>query len=186
MSQKVASNPVRVYVCNKCNRAFSNRMDINKHKLTHRKIRPYKCEICGNNYSEETRLNVHRSQVHGVEKRSHVICNGVPHVLPPGLPHDVTPGIPGSVSASVPSHHASRVGQLHCSSYTNKTNSVSDTEYSCGYCGKVFSNKINLKHHEMTHMGTKPHQCPACYKTFSYKDNLIMHLKVHKDMDLKL
>lgn len=39
--------------------------------------------------------------------------------------------------------------------------------YSCGECGKAFTEKSQLKVHLLTHSGEKPHRCPFCGKGYT-------------------
>ncbi|GBN47664.1 Myoneurin [Araneus ventricosus] len=46
-------------------------------------------------------------------------------------------------------------------------------------CGKVCSNKYNLKVHHRMHRGEKPFVCPTCDRGFTYQNNLKTHLRTH-------
>lgn len=51
--------------------------------------------------------------------------------------------------------------------------------YSCGICGKSFSDSSAKRRHCILHTGKKPFSCPECSLQFARLDNLKSHLKIH-------
>ncbi|KAK2164442.1 hypothetical protein LSH36_63g04057 [Paralvinella palmiformis] len=51
--------------------------------------------------------------------------------------------------------------------------------FTCTICGKVCSNKSNLRRHERAHYGIYPYRCSLCDKGFFSQDNLKAHLYIH-------
>ncbi|ELW70559.1 hypothetical protein TREES_T100003817 [Tupaia chinensis] len=51
--------------------------------------------------------------------------------------------------------------------------------YSCGICGKSFSDSSAKRRHCILHTGKKPFFCPECNLQFARLDNLKAHLKIH-------
>ncbi|NXT30487.1 ZSC20 protein, partial [Syrrhaptes paradoxus] len=52
--------------------------------------------------------------------------------------------------------------------------------YSCGTCGKSFTQSKNLIKHQRTHSGARPHRCGQCGRGFAQSTNLLKHeLVVH-------
>lgn len=51
--------------------------------------------------------------------------------------------------------------------------------YSCGICGKSFSDSSAKRRHCILHTGKKPFSCPECNLQFARLDNLKAHLKIH-------
>lgn len=51
--------------------------------------------------------------------------------------------------------------------------------YSCGICGKSFSDSSAKRRHCILHTGKKPFSCPECSLQFARLDNLKAHLKTH-------
>ena len=52
--------------------------------------------------------------------------------------------------------------------------------YMCRFCYKAFSNKQNVRRHELIHTGEKPFSC-ECGRAFTQKAHLMRHyVTVHK------
>lgn len=49
----------------------------------------------------------------------------------------------------------------------------------CTICDKEFYCRSQLKQHEITHTGYKPHKCSVCSKSFNRVSNLNAHTKTH-------
>ncbi|XP_061916154.1 gastrula zinc finger protein XlCGF57.1-like [Entelurus aequoreus] len=51
--------------------------------------------------------------------------------------------------------------------------------FSCSMCGKIFSDKSNMKRHLSTHIGEKPFCCSVCGKIFLKKSAMVYHMRTH-------
>ena len=47
----------------------------------------------------------------------------------------------------------------------------------CQYCGKAFRASSNLRDHENTHTGARPHMCKNCGKCFASSGSHSNHMK---------
>ena len=57
----------------------------------------------------------------------------------------------------------------------------------CNECGKIFSNRNNLRSHvKVVHLKIKNHVCQICNKAFFKPNNLRAHLKTHKPVKLNI
>ena len=51
--------------------------------------------------------------------------------------------------------------------------------YTCGICGKGFTQPTHLNVHKRTHDGSKPYMCSVCGKTFAIASSMRKHLAIH-------
>ncbi|XP_044739141.1 zinc finger protein 845-like [Chrysoperla carnea] len=63
------------YSCEECDKTFTQQSDLNRHNRTHSEEKPFSCEICSRAFTQETSLTKHK-RTHEEEKRfSCEICN---------------------------------------------------------------------------------------------------------------
>ena len=55
-------------------------------------------------------------------------------------------------------------------------------KHRCGKCGKLFSNNIILKQHEMVHSDVRKFKCHICDKSFKRSGDCNRHVKEHSDV----
>ncbi|KAK5072445.1 hypothetical protein LTS08_008069 [Lithohypha guttulata] len=55
------------------------------------------------------------------------------------------------------------------------------TKFECSKCDRVYTRNENLKAHELTHTGQKPHECSKCGTGFTRKDDRNRHEKIHEN-----
>ena len=54
-----------------------------------------------------------------------------------------------------------------------------DKPFTCSYCGKGFSQKLQMISHSRIHSGEKPYQCDICFKQFRHASYYSLHKKRH-------
>ena len=63
-----------------------------------------------------------------------------------------------------------------------RTDAVGPVEHRCESCtfgSNLFSTLGNLRRHQSTHTGARPHVCVQCNKDFARTDDLKSHMKTH-------
>ncbi|GFT98363.1 zinc finger protein 227 [Trichonephila clavipes] len=135
------------YACEVCNKEFSRIDYLKAHLLTHTKEKPYVCEVCNKGFSQACNLKEHLL-VHTKEKLYVCyVCNQV-----------------FSLKDNLKRHL-----RIH----------IKDKPYICDVCKKGFSQNANLKRHLLVHTKEKPHVCEVCNKGFSHIASLKAHLLTH-------
>ncbi|CCD67483.1 Zinc finger protein sdz-12 [Caenorhabditis elegans] len=71
-----------------------------------------------------------------------------------------------------------RTHMKHITCRPGRSNVVNH-KFRCENCEKQFTNKPNLKRHQITHSGSKSKKCSTCQRTFFREDQLQRHLHNH-------
>ena len=154
----------RPHVCDQCGKSFVRTGQLNYHiKTVHtnQKKEEYSCQYCGKIFNWKATLKQHIDAIHINEhNRKCEYCDYVTNT-----------------SAKLKAH----ISRMH--STTNET-------FKCGFvtpdgviCEKTFTNKHNLKSHEVKHRKLKPRhdvelpfKCELCPRSFPKKANLQRHV----------
>uniref|UniRef100_A0A6P7F4L7 Zinc finger protein 208-like n=1 Tax=Diabrotica virgifera virgifera TaxID=50390 RepID=A0A6P7F4L7_DIAVI len=144
------------FKCSICTKEFKYERIALEHENLHTGDKPFKCEQCDRSYPLSTTLRDHKKKKHSqtsTEEKMHscVVCS---------------------------KEYKSDSGLLRHYSSNHKELGY-DYSVACDICKKTFSTRNELKVHELTHTGLKPHECNICHKSFSKKDTLKAHQRVH-------
>lgn len=140
------------YNCNICSKKFSFLSALRRHEKTHERIEPVLCKECGGTFRDETLLKRHFKYAHNGETFNCTKCSA---------------------------YFSSEIA-LQTHSKIHKVNS--ERRYKCRFdgCEKTFNFPHHLKHHELTHTGSKQHFCSVCGKGFIQAHHLKTHMKGHE------
>ncbi|XP_065225375.1 zinc finger protein 300-like isoform X3 [Planococcus citri] len=161
--------------CQVCDKRFTNKSHLIRHRFTHSENRPYKCSICDvrfkHNYSKVVHERRHEEGA-GFEcaecgKKVSQKYSLIEHLR---LHSGVKPFSCQTCSKSF----ALKV-------YLTKHQRTHGEEkpYKCRFCDAGFKQSAHKSVHERVHVKGACFECTVCGKKFSYKANLVAHLRVH-------
>ncbi|XP_069499264.1 zinc finger protein interacting with ribonucleoprotein K-like [Ambystoma mexicanum] len=164
-----------LYACLMCDKNFTKKETLFRHRRIHMGVRPYQCTDCGKSFIRNDNLIVHM-RTHTGERPYH--CNTCPKSF----------SQKGILSRHVLTHIGER--PYHCKtcakSFSQKgilsrhaLTHIGERPYHCSTCARSFSQKGILSQHKLTHIGERPYKCTECEKSFTRKGNLLTHQKRH-------
>ncbi|KAK9736197.1 BED zinc finger [Popillia japonica] len=192
------------YACEICDRTFSTKAYLRKHKFTHLGNFPFRCDKCQKGYVNMTALKDHERVHHGGFRFKCATCNKSfrdrfyynQHIRthePNFTRKNYTCGICSKILTHKNSYkvhmkiHTGRDQHMCevCGKEVSTATSLADhmrvhtgeKPYTCEICGKGFSNKKLLKTHVVVHTKQKAHKCTICGKSFTQRSTLVVHTR---------
>ena len=194
----------RFFHCNKCDRQFTHKGNLNSHILMkHSNRKDFTCETCSKDFSTNYQLKRHVNNIHAVNNENIFQCSICDKVFSKKMllkKHETTfHRVPTKKcdfcgkcfkETSKLNVHIKRV---HEKSYKAKCHICNkdidkrhlkehvdrheNKSYNCTICGRKFSTKADMtKHDEIVHKNIYNYKCEKCNKRFSSKTNLESHI----------
>ncbi|XP_061114204.1 zinc finger protein 271-like isoform X3 [Conger conger] len=151
----------KMFGCDVCDKRFTQRYHLMRHKRIHSGEKPYQCEGCHKSFSRTDRLLRHRRQcqvgsmgvvaaVATVAKATSQPCRNI------SWPYPQQPPPPTAA-------------------WTPLQPPPGQKMFGCDVCDTRFTQRYHLMRHKRIHSGEKPYQCEGCHKTFARTDRLLRH-----------
>lgn len=157
----------RLYLCEYCERCFTDTTNLNTHREQHPPVYPYQCKLCNDEFSSSVLLGEH--------KKIHV-SGGIRDYMP---------------DFSVPTVYVCEYCErcfMNCVKLSEHlTVHFGDEPYHCRFCDTKFKTHEDLRQHRLSHNQSdtlvddsyRPYECHYCPKTFGIEDALVKHIRMH-------
>lgn len=143
------------FFCDLCPVELSNKVELLKHKESHKDLPPFQCEICSKRCKTNQALQSHRnSHERKKETKSKM--------------HECTECFERFSDIKLLRNHLATHKDVF--------------PYRCDVCHKVFTEKKNLKKHKRIHSEVKPFRCTQCEYSCRTPSDLNKHKVVHSTL----
>lgn len=199
----LGSKKDKVHKCEQCNKAFTGRVALKHHAMSHAGELPHVCEFCNKGFTQKRSLILHR-RIHTGEKpyecgecgkrfvqSAHLYSHLRLHTGEKPYPCSEC-GATFRLKDVRDSHQRKHTGErpFKCkdcdksfrtshSYYQHTWIHTGRKPYPCNYCGKAFRRSNGLKVHIRIHTGEKPHKCDICGRGFAQKQDMKKHKNLH-------
>ncbi|RZF34129.1 hypothetical protein LSTR_LSTR003539 [Laodelphax striatellus] len=192
----------RLYICEYCERCFTNAATLNAHRERHPVDTPYQCKMCDSSFAAHDKLIEHKPMHFDyVDKAAQDYSQdfNIPTVYMCEFCERCFLNFT-KLSEHLTVHYGDKPYQCrfcdekfrtseeageHRMKHDQSAAPVDDFDYyrpyECHYCRKSFAIEDALIKHIRMHTGEKPFICDVCGKGFSQSSGLYTHQKVHSD-----
>ncbi|XP_015913055.1 zinc finger protein 260 [Parasteatoda tepidariorum] len=202
---RVHGNPMKEFKCDKCNKAFVTKPELERHSYNHTKEKPFICEYCGNTYRFKAALVVHYRVHSGEKPYKCAFCDKAFIHLSSAIGHRRrhTGEMPYQCKECGKLFRVKRALTAHMTVHSDKRTYKCDKceksfksrsgyrvhldfhldikRHRCKYCDRSFRAWCNMHKHMKRHLNEKPHRCETCDRTFIEKQELRSHMKSHNN-----
>uniref|UniRef100_A0A1B0D259 Uncharacterized protein n=1 Tax=Phlebotomus papatasi TaxID=29031 RepID=A0A1B0D259_PHLPP len=185
-------------ICQFCQVEFSDRANLNRHiRTVHEKRRDYVCNICEKSFSQSTERNAHM-WIHEDTKKDCDVCHKTfksqrslemhkwRHIPPEERTEDMQKRLLRKYKYAkrnqMKTHVCAICGKIskHLSEHlSHMRGHTGEKPYKCPYCDRCFREHNTRKSHIRQHTGEKPFKCNTCESAFRQRTHLKKHMLLH-------
>lgn len=172
---RIHGNPKKEFKCDKCEKEFVTKSELDRHGYNHTKEKPFICEYCGNTYRFKAALLVHYRVHSGEKPYKCTFCEKEFIHLSSAIGHRRrhTGEMPFHCNECGKFFRVKRALTAHMSVHSEKR------PFKCDKCEKTFKSRSGYRVHLDFHLGVKRHKCKFCDKAFRAWCNMHKHMKRH-------
>jgi len=154
----------RPYVCTVCDKQFTIKRDLNRHKELHTGKKLYSCTHCKKCFATQHYLRIHMN-VHSSKYK----CTECGKCFTGN--RDLT--------LHRKSHSAKKL-LYKCRACSKKFAASCDLVRHKRYCAELFRSSSDSKHQILAETVAEPYSCRLCFDSFSQLSELLSHLQNHR------
>ena len=179
--QQKASETLKSYRCDDCNKSFETETKLQRHVMIHERAKEqedanfkrFLCHICSKTFRQNTGLMFHMRTHTGYKPHVCKYCGRGFTSNSNCINHERT----HTGDRPFVCHFCSAAFAKSCTLKAHITTHTGEANYHCKTCGKSFRRLKYLKEHRFTHTGEKPYACKICGTAYSHNGSLFVHEK---------
>ena len=166
------------FACDKCDRAFSDKSNLRRHKHIHSEEKPFACDKCDKTFAQKGNLESHK-RVHSGEKP--YCCDVCDKAFAQKAHLEVHKRTHSGQKPFACDKCDKAFAYKHSLDFHKRAH-TGEKPYHCEFCDKAFADKSGLETHKRTHTEEKPYSCDVCGEKFAYSSNMHDHQnRYHND-----
>lgn len=159
----------RLYICEYCERCFTDPIHLNNHRELHAPDIPYQCKLCNTTFSAYSGLDQHKHVHYEAGLQDYASDFTVPTVYM--------------------CEFCERCFLNYIKLSEHLTVHYGEDPYQCRFCNLRFKTYLSVSEHRLTHDQSvapiddfdfyRPYECHYCRKAFAIEDALVKHIRMH-------
>ncbi|XP_055694741.1 zinc finger protein 568-like [Lutzomyia longipalpis] len=167
----------RRFACNRCDKHFMLKNQLQRHQNVHIVVRPFECGVCKKRFKTRPQLQYH-AMCHSQEKRYGCDVCGQRFFYSGTLKHHYkrhTGHRPYKCTHCGKSFLQESILREHVRIHTG------ERPYKCGHCEMAFKTATQCRMHTQRHTNERPWACDLCGKAFLKLESYKIHMRRHRN-----
>lgn len=172
----VEDNGETIYKCDICDRSFTEKYNLLRHRTIHTGDKSYCCQYCGKSFRVTSGLIRHINDCHLKIKK--IQCELCSRKFTTRANRDEHMNIHTGTRPFV-CDICGKAFKQKASLYSHNLYHKNVFKYHCTVCGKRYRRSQELKVHSWLHTGYKPYNCGQCKASFRLSHDFKRHMRTH-------